>query len=278
MLEINKIYNMDCLEGMKYIDDKSIDIIITDPPWLKTECDFDKTDLNWNLLFKEYKRILKDNGWLFLFGTVEMAVEALKVNWKRKFEYIWIKPSIIPCTYITARPATQHEIIFAFIKAELKKVTTLYIDKESLKTKGDTYTRNINSTDTTGEFEVKNRRVPIDKNGNKKPIKIINNGTRVGSTVIYYPNKNKLPFNERTPHPTQKPVNLIELLIKGYCPPNGLVLDSFMGSGTTAIACINTNRNFIGFELNKEYYELAKNRINQHIIDNNLQDKYKLIA
>lgn len=78
-------------------------------------------------------------------------------------------------------------------------------------------------------------------------------------------------------HPTQKPVALFEYLIKTYTNENELVLDNCIGSGTTAIACMNTNRNYIGFELNKEYYEIAKNRINQHIINNNLQDKYNLI-
>jgi site-specific DNA-methyltransferase (adenine-specific) len=79
-------------------------------------------------------------------------------------------------------------------------------------------------------------------------------------------------------HPTQKPVSLFEYLIKTYTNEGDLVLDNCMGSGTTAIACINTNRNYLGFELNEEYYELAKNRINKHILDNNLQDRYSLIA
>jgi site-specific DNA-methyltransferase (adenine-specific) len=83
---------------------------------------------------------------------------------------------------------------------------------------------------------------------------------------------------ERGLHPTQKPVKLCEYFIKTYTNENELILDNCFGSGSTFIACINTNRNFIGFELNQKYYNIAKNRINQHIIDNNLQDKYKLIA
>jgi len=79
-------------------------------------------------------------------------------------------------------------------------------------------------------------------------------------------------------HNTQKPVELYEYLIKTYTNEGELILDNCIGSGTTAIACINTNRNYIGFELNKEYYEIAKNRINKHILDNNLQDKYSLIT
>ena len=82
---------------------------------------------------------------------------------------------------------------------------------------------------------------------------------------------------ERGLHPTQKPVKLLELLIKTYTNEGEVVLDNCIGSGTTAIAAINTNRNFIGIELQEEYYKLAKNRINKHILDNNLQDKYSLI-
>ena len=232
MLELNKIYLQDCFEGMKLIDDKSVDLIVTDPPFLTTDCDFDKTSIDWTILFDEYYRILKNNGWFFMFGTIEMFSEVIKnKDWKRKFEYIWIKPSIIPCTHNTMRPATQHEIICAFIKSNLKKVTN-------------------------------NRRVPIDRNGNKKAMTIINKGFRVGSTVIHYPNKNKLPYNERTSHPTQKPYNLIELIIKGYSAENSIVLDSFIGSGTVALACKNLNRNFIGFENNLEYFNIAQKRLN----------------
>jgi len=88
----------------------------------------------------------------------------------------------------------------------------------------------------------------------------------------------EIPSEGKTIHPTQKPIALFEYLIKTYTQEGELVLDNCIGSGTTAIAAINTNRNYIGFELDKKYYELAKNRINQHIINNNLQEKYNLIA
>ena len=103
------------------------------------------------------------------------------------------------------------------------------------------------------------------------PKSLVNDGYRLPKRIIRCK-------QERGLHPTQKPVPLFEYLIKTYTNEGEIVLDNCIGSGTTAIACINTNRNYIGFELNKEYYEIAKNRINKHIIDNNLQDKYNLIT
>ena len=97
------------------------------------------------------------------------------------------------------------------------------------------------------------------------------------SRFFYCAKASKKERGEGNNHPTVKPVKLIEYLITLITPPNGIVLDPFLGSGTTAIACINTNRNYIGFELDKQYYDIAKNRINKHILDNNLQDKYSLI-
>ena len=96
------------------------------------------------------------------------------------------------------------------------------------------------------------------------------------STVLKF-NSLRPNSKEFVKHPTQKPVSLCEYLIKTYTNENELVLDNCIGSGTTAIACMNTNRNYIGFELDNTYYEIAKNRINQHILDNKLQDKYELI-
>jgi len=97
------------------------------------------------------------------------------------------------------------------------------------------------------------------------------------SRFFYCAKASKKERGEGNNHPTVKPVKLMEYLIKLVTPPEGIVLDPFLGSGTTVIACINTGRNYIGFELDKQYYEIAKNRINKHILDNNLQDKYSLI-
>ena len=102
-----------------------------------------------------------------------------------------------------------------------------------------------------------------------------NSGTRYPYNILQFKGDDK---KNGFLHPTQKPVELFEYLIKTYTNEGETVLDNCIGSGTTAIACINTNRNYIGFEIEKRYYEIAKNRINKHILDNNLQDKYNLIV
>jgi len=109
--QLGELYNADCMELMKAIPDKTIGLIVTDPPWLTTNLDFDKADLDFRAVFVEFKRILKDNGWFFLVGTVEMAHEALKAGFKRKFEYIWVKPNFVPA-FGAVKPASKHEIQF----------------------------------------------------------------------------------------------------------------------------------------------------------------------
>ena len=244
---------------MKDIPDNSIDMILTDPPWNTTDYEFEEViDIDF---YNQCKRVLKNNGWFFCIAPITLLSTILNFGFRLKFEYIWVKPSIIPSTYNTKRPNTQHEIIGCFIKNELKKMSELYLDKDSLKTTGLPYKREIKSSDKVGHLQSTNRRLPTDKNGKKYDIIITNIGTRSPSTVIFYPNKNKLKFIERSEHPTQKPVNMLELFVRGYCHENGLVLDPFAGSGTTAIACINTNRNYICIEKEPKYFEIMKNRI-----------------
>lgn len=257
----NEIILGDCLEKMKDIPDNSVDLILTDPPYETTDLDFDKTNIDFNKVFIELKRVLKINGWFFMFAPLSLSYIATQNGWKNKFEYVWVKPAIIPATHNTMRPMSQHEMIRVMIKPELKKMTDLYLDKNSLRTSSTPYIRQRNQSDSVGEFESKNRRIPLDKDGNKYNHLSENSGFRVGSTVIYYPNRNRLKFSERTIHPTQKPVAMFELFTKGYCPEGGLVLDPFAGSGTTAIACMNVNRNYICIEKDETYFNIMKERI-----------------
>lgn len=258
----NQIIQGDCLEKMKDISDNSIDLIVTDPPFNTTDYIFEsKLD---DKIYQEWKRILKQNGWLFVFCPLEIGCKIIRSGFRKKFEYIWVKPTVIPATWNTKRPLTQHEIIRVFIKPELKKMSELFFDKESLKTEGKPYERRIKSTDVTGALNDYNRRLPLGKDGKKYDFHYKNKGLRSASTVLFYPNKNKFKKSERTLHPTQKPLGLIETITKGYCPPNGLVLDTFAGSGTTAIACLNTKRNYICIEKDEKYFEIMKNRITKH--------------
>jgi len=253
MLELNKIYNMDCLEGMKLIDDKSIDMILCDLPYGTTKCKWDIV-IPFEPLWEQYERIIKDNGAIVLFGSQPFTSALVMSNLKLfKYEWIWQKTLATNFMLVKKQPAKKHENILVFYKKQPTYNPQMEIGKP---------------------YKDKPRKRTVGIHGNAETIKkaINNEGTRYPSSVQLFSNG-----NNRNVHPTQKPVELCEYLIKTYTNENELVLDNCIGSGTTAIACINTNRNYIGFELDKEYYEIAKNRINKHIIDNNLQDRYAVL-
>lgn len=258
MLEVNKIYNMDCLEGMKLIEDKSIDMILCDLPYGTTKCKWDIV-IPFEQLWKQYERIIKDNGAIVLTASqpfTSMLVMS-KLNLFR-YEIIWKKER--PTNFMMAKKQIMkyHENILVFYKKQ--GTFNPQMEKRKEENKRNNKPRGL-----------ENQVWGIQNNG-KYSERVLS-----GMSDLIYPNS-ILEFSmDRGLHPTQKPVALFEYLIKTYTNEGELVLDNCIGSGTTAIACINTNRNYIGFELNKEYYEIAKNRINKHILDNNLQDKYSLI-
>jgi len=249
LLEINQIYNIDCLEGMKYIDDKSIDMILCDLPYGTTACKWD-TIIPLDVLWREYERIIKDNGAIVLTASQPFTTMLINSNIKLfKYCWVWEKEQGVNFLMAKKQPLKVHEDICVFYKKQCTYNPQMTMGKPYISGKGD-------SGEVTGKV---------------KKIQTKNTGTRYPKSIIRF-------NRERGLHPTQKPVALFKYLIKTYTNESDLVLDNCMGSGTTAIACINTNRNYLGFELNKEYYEIAKNRINKHIIDNNLQDKYNLIT
>jgi len=248
LLEINKIYNMDCLEGMKYIDDKSIDMILCDLPYGITACKWDSI-IPLEPLWEQYERIIKDNGAIVLTASQPFTTKLINSNIEL-FRYCWVWEKEQGVNFLMAKkqPLKVHEDICIFSKQQTKYNPQMTKGKPYISGKGD-------SGEVTGKV---------------KKIQTQNEGTRYPRSIIRFKRETGL-------HPTQKPVALFEYLIKTYTDEGDIVLDNCIGSGTTAIACINTNRNYIGFELDKEYYEIAKNRINKHIIDNNLQDRYAVL-
>jgi site-specific DNA-methyltransferase (adenine-specific) len=249
MLEINKIYNIDCLEGMKYIDDKRIDMILCDLPYGTTACKWD-TIIPLDVLWREYERIIKDNGAIVLTASQPFTTMLINSNIKLfKYCWVWEKEQGVNFLMAKKQPLKVHEDICVFYKKQCTYNPQMTMGKPYISGKGD-------SGEVTGKV---------------KKIQTKNTGTRYPKSIIRFK-------RERGLHPTQKPVSLFEYLIKTYTNESDLILDNCMGSGTTAIACINTNRNYIGFEIEKRYYEIAKNRINKHITDNNLQGKYSLIT
>jgi len=241
MLELNKIYNMDCLEGMKLIDDKSIDMILCDLPYGTTACKWD-TIIPFEPLWEQYERIIKDNGAIVLFGSQPFTSALVMSNLKLfRYELIWQKTLATNFFLVKKQPAKKHENILVFYKKQPTYNPQMEIGKP---------------------YKDKPRKRTVGIHGNAETIKkaINNEGTRYPSSVLLFSNG-----NNGNVHPTQKPVALFEYLIKTYTNEGETVLDNCMGSGTTAIACINTNRNYIGFEIDPDYYEAAQERIRIHM-------------
>ena len=245
MIEINKIYNEDCLEGMKRIEDNSIDMILCDLPYGTTACKWDCI-IPFDLLWEQYERIIKDNGAIVLTGSQPFTSLLICSNLEMfKYEWIWQKTKGSNFATLKYQPWKMHENILVFGKGK-----TIY-NPIKYKVSDDKIDKRIN---VNNPVTVKNGVYGIMNRTRKK-----DDGTRFPSSVqkIKNPNNNSL-------HPTQKPVSLFEYLIKTYTNEGDLILDNCMGSGTTAISALNTNRNFIGFEKEKKYYDLSNERIEKH--------------
>ena len=264
LLEINKIYNMDCLEGMKYIDDKSIDMILCDLPYGTTNRNKWDVIIPYEKLWEHYKRIIKENGAILLFADEPFTSELILSNKK------WFKQRITwdkdrGSGFLNAKRMLlkqTEDIVLFYNKQPTYNPQMVEAQPDRIRPISD------KSTESMNYGKVKKVRAGDDYNPQ----------LRYPTNLIKFSSVKGECNNLKRLHPTQKPVELCEWLIKTYSNKGDLILDNCIGSGTTAIACINTNRNFIGFELDKEYYEIAKNRINKHILDNNLQDKYNLIT
>ena len=238
-IELNKIYNEDCLEGMKRIPDKSVDMILCDLPYGTTACKWD-TIIPFEPLWAEYERIIKDNGAIVLTATQPFTTKLIESNFKRfRYNLIWEKPQGVDPFMAKKRPLNNVEDIVVFYKKQ-PTYNPQYEKGEPYRITRDKKDRNYEITGTV-----------------MKETTTINKGVRLPKRIIRC-------NQERGLHPTQKPVALFEYLIKTYTNEGEAVLDNCMGSGTTAIACLNTNRNFIGFELDKEYFNIATNRIKNH--------------
>ncbi len=247
MLELNKIYNEDCLgdekfrTGMWRIPDKSVDMILCDLPYGTTRNKWDSV-IPLDELWKHYNRVIKDRGAIVLTAQTPFDKYLGMSNIKMlKYELIWEKSKATG--YLNARkmPMKAHENILIFYKK-----TPIYNPQ---MTEGKPYKNQHKAGDTGSNY-----------GENKKEYSYENEGTRFPRSVLKF---ESVKTNEQL-HPTQKPVDLFEWLINTYTNENEIVLDNCMGSGTTAIACLNTNRNYIGFEMDKDYLHTAEERIKIH--------------
>ena len=233
-----ELWQGDCLELMKDIPDKSVDCIITDLPYGTTQCKWDII-IPFEPLWRQYNRIIKDNGAIVLFGT-EPFSSHLRLSNLKNYKYDWIWDKVKGTGFLNAKrqPMRNHELISVFYK---KQCTY-----NPQKTYGHKMKKSYRSKDLQTDVygEMKNDYTYESTERYPRSIQVFSTDTQNSSL-----------------HPTQKPVALIEYLIKTYTNDGELVFDSCMGSGTTGVACINTNRRFIGIELDNNYFEIAKERI-----------------
>lgn len=232
----------DCLEIMPSIPDQSIDMILCDLPYGTTACKWDVV-IPFEPLWKEYKRIIKDRGCIALFGSEPFSSYLRMSNIKQyKYDWIWEKEQGSNYATVKNRPFAITENISIFN-------SSFYFP---MKTEGKKYkdsARKRNLKHSIGESIKK----PIENNGDRYPV-----------NIVFFQNDTKKGYSF---HPTQKPVALLEYLIKTYTLECEKVLDNCMGSGSTGVACVNTGRNFIGIEKEKNYFDIAQKRIDDAVND-----------
>ena len=225
----------DCLELMKDIPDKSIDMILCDLPYGTTACKWD-TIIPFDKLWEQYNRIIKDNGAIVLFGNEPFSSQLRLSNLKNyKYDWVWDKKRGSNFATVKIRPFNSFENIMVFYKKQPTYNPQMW--------KSTPYTCNqgyVGEAKQTGLY--------------RDNVITVNNGDRYPLTILSFSKETGL-------HPTQKPVALLEYLIKTYTNEGDVVLDNCMGSGSTGVACVNTNRNFIGIELDENYFKIAKERI-----------------
>lgn len=232
----------DCIERMRQLQDRSVDLVLTDPPYGVTACKWDSV-IPFKPMWEQIKRIIKPRGAIVLFGSQPFTSALIMSNPEMfKYEWIWGKGRGTGFQIVKHKPLVSHENVLVF-----------------------------GSGSVTYNPQMRERDKPrVSKNNGRTRQMLVSNGNAYSATEALdqkYPiTELQFPNNNQRDkiHPTQKPVELMEYLIKTYSNEDDLVLDFTMGSGTTGIACMNLDRRFIGIEKDPVYFEAAKQRILEH--------------
>lgn len=240
------LVNGNCLDVLPQIGDQSVNLIYTDPPYKETGNKWDNKLVDTTELFKHYERIIKEDGCIAVHCTMKYANELINAaKHLYKYDWIWEKDNGTNVPNVNQQPFRVHEYILIFGKGRVthgKRTPMKYFPQ---KTKGDPYTQ-------------KSGRISENWKGGLSNIVTENTGDRHPKTVQKH-------TRERGYHPTQKPVSLADLIINSYTEEGDVVLDTFMGSGSSGVSAKKNYRNYIGIEINKEYYDIAKRRIDEVI-------------
>lgn len=242
-MDFNVIYNEDCLTGMSKIPDNSVDMVCCDLPYGTTACSWDII-IPFDRLWEQYKRILKPNGVVVLFGQEPFSsyLRLSNIEWY-KYDIYWEKERLTNIQQVKRRVGKTVETISVFYKNQCT------YNPQMLNYDGPKRTN-----------KVKNGTLGKLTDSNVKKVKEYEDTGKRYPTQVWKFKRDVLTSNL---HPTQKPIKLIEELINTFSNEGDVVLDNCMGSGTTAIACINTNRKYIGFELDEKYFKVCQERIKE---------------
>ena len=234
-----KLLHGDCFEQMKEIADGSVDMILTDPPYGVTCCTWDNVQ-PFEPMWAEYRRIIKPNGCIAIFAGEPFSSALVQSNLKMyRYELIWQKNAASDFLNARRKPLRIHDKIQIFYQT-----SPTYHPQ---KTKGKPYQK------IERRARCKTREIYRELGARER---VNETGDRCPTTVIRFP-------IERGKHPTQKPVSLLAWLIRTYTDAGDIVLDTFMGSGSTGVACVQEGRRFIGIEREDKYFETAKRRIEE---------------
>ena len=230
----------DCLELMKNIPDGSVDLVLTDPPYGTTACKWDSV-IPFEPMWEQLNRIIKPNGAICLFGSEPFSFALRMSNIKGyKYDWVWDKKKAGNIFLAKYQPMKVHENVIVFGNGKTAYYPIM-VERDKVKK-----SKNYGTGETMGGNRQKEEKVYSYTHKNPISILEFSNATQKGKV-----------------HPTQKPVPLLEYLIRTYTNEGETVLDFTMGSGSTGVACVNTNRNFIGIELDEGYFNIAKKRIEE---------------
>ncbi|EDW22198.1 site-specific DNA-methyltransferase [Bacillus pumilus] len=244
-LELNRIYQRDCIEGMRMLPDKSIDMILCDLPYGTTRNKWDIV-IPLDSLWEQYERVVKDNGAIVLTAAQPFTSLLVSSNPKLfRYDITWDKKQITGFLNAKRMPLRKHEDILIFYK------------------KPPTYNPQFTFGDS---YEVR-RKHSTSNYGSQNENETKSDGRRYPTSIIEIPQ-----IREKGGHPTQKPVKLFEWLIKTFTNEGDIILDSCIGSGTTAVAATQLNRNFIGFEIETEYAKRANQRLDSSVRGSSIKE------
>lgn len=237
-----KLYHDDCFHILPTLD--GIDLCLTDPPYGQTHLEWD-IPIDWASFWNQIRRIMKPTGIVLIFGIQPMVSQVIMSNSKDfRYDLIWLKT--MPTGYLDAnrKPLRVHEHILFF----------------SQRFKGTTYNPQKKNTCLPCRTRKREKELGAKQYANHKRFTTISDGDRYPTSILHFSNS-----NHDSQHPTQKPISLLTKLILTYSNPNDVILDPFMGSGSTGIAALGNNRDFIGIEKDMTYYSIAEERIANEI-------------